>query len=346
MLSFYMESIILRTVYSLIVSFCITVVLTPWVIKKLREKGIGQVVRKEGVPAHLQKSGIPTMGGVTMIVAVSVSVLLWCRPERNVLLVLSALWYMGVLGFADDYLKWRGANTGGVSAKRKFLAQTVFALLVGLFLFQAGWMKNEIFVPLFNLHLDWSWFYVFFVALTIVGSSNAVNLTDGLDGLASGVLFIVTACMGIIAYFAGNAIYSAYLGIPAVTGGGELTVFCFAVVGACLGFLWYNASPAQVFMGDTGSLAMGGALGMVAVLCKAELFLVIVGGIFVVEALSVILQVGSYRLKHRKIFRMAPIHHHFELMGWAENKVVIRFWIMALILALLGMSVLWLNGRL
>lgn len=346
MLSYYIESIIFRTVYSLVVSFSITVILTPWVIKKLREKGVGQVVRKEGVRTHLRKNGIPTMGGVTMIVAISVSVLLWCKLERNVLLVLSALWFMGGLGFIDDYLKWRSASSSGLLAKQKLVAQILFALLVGFLLVYFNWISSDIFVPLLNWRINGNWFYVIFVVLTIVGSSNAVNLTDGLDGLASGVLFIVTACLGVIAYFAGNAIYSAYLHIPAISGGGELTVLCFAVVGACLGFLWYNASPAQVFMGDTGSLALGGVLGMVAVLCKAELFLVIVGGIFVLEALSVILQVGSYKLQNRKIFRMAPIHHHFELLGWAENKVVIRFWIMALILALLGMSILWLNGRL
>ena len=201
------------------------------------------------------------------------------------------------------------------------------------------------FVPILNQSLDLGWFYVILVMLTIVGSCNAVNLTDGLDGLASGILFIVTGCIGILAYLTGNVIYSQHLSIPYLSGSGELTVICFAMVGACLGFLWYNASPAQVFMGDTGSMALGGALGTVAVLCRAELFLIVVGGIFVVEALSVILQVGSFKLRGKRIFKMAPIHHHFELLGWAENKVVIRFWITTLILALLGMSVLGLNGR-
>ncbi len=345
MLAEYIDSITMRTIYSLVIAYLITLFMGPYVIARLREKKIGQTVREEGVEAHLQKSGIPTMGGIMMIVAITVASLTWAKPAVNTFLILAALLWMGFLGFCDDFLKLTRNNTAGLLARYKLIGQMLFGFGVGIYLhIQDSW-KSELFVPILNQSLDLGWFYVILVMLTIVGSCNAVNLTDGLDGLASGILFIVTGCMGILAYLTGNVIYSQHLSIPYLSGSGELTVICFAMVGACLGFLWYNASPAQVFMGDTGSMALGGALGTVAVLCRAELFLIVVGGIFVVEALSVILQVGSFKLRGKRIFKMAPIHHHFELLGWAENKVVIRFWITTLILALLGMSVLGLNGR-
>lgn len=345
MLAQYIDSITMRTIYSLVIAYLITLFLGPYVIARLREKKIGQTIREEGVEAHLQKTGIPTMGGIMMIVAITVASFTWAKIGVNTLLMLAALLWMGFLGFCDDFLKLTRNNTAGLVARYKLMGQMLFGFGVGIYLYLQDWWHANLFVPIVNQSFDLGWFYIILVMLTIVGSCNAVNLTDGLDGLASGILFIVTGCMGILAYLSGNAIYSQHLSIPHLVGSGELTIVCFAMVGSCLGFLWYNASPAQVFMGDTGSMALGGALGTVAVLCKAELFLVIVGGIFVVEALSVIIQVGSFRLRGKRVFKMAPIHHHFELMGWPENKVVIRFWITTLILALLGMSALGLNGR-
>ncbi|MCO4781837.1 MAG: phospho-N-acetylmuramoyl-pentapeptide-transferase [Candidatus Cloacimonetes bacterium] len=346
MLATLVGSITLRAIYSLIIAFIITFMLGPWVIKKLKEKKIGQQVREEGVQAHLAKSGIPTMGGVMIIVSVFVSTCLLQTLDRNLYMVLGTLLGMAALGFADDFLKITKKQTDGVIARYKLIVQSSIGLIIGTVLYLDPSVPNTLFVPLLRTEIDLGLFYVLLTTLTIVGSSNAVNLTDGLDGLAAGVMFIVIACMGVVAYLSGNAIYSKHLGIPHIVGMGELSIFCFAMVGACLGFLWYNSKPAQVFMGDTGSLALGGALGTVAVLCKAELFLIVVGGIFVIEAMSVILQVASFRLRNKKrIFRMAPIHHHFELMGWDENKVVIRFWIITLILALLGLSLLGLNGR-
>lgn len=345
MLVEFVDSITLRAIYSLIMAYCVTVLLGPWVIERLREKKIGQKVREEGVEAHQVKSGIPTMGGVLMIVPVLVASLIWGKLSIELGMVLMALLWMGFLGFLDDFLKISRKNTKGLIARWKLVGQFSFGLLVGAYLYMNGNLGSTLFVPVINQTIDLGWFYVIFVSLTIVGSSNAVNLTDGLDGLASGIMFIVIGCMGLVAYLSGNAIYSHHLQIPHLIGSGELTVFCFAMVGACLGFLWFNCSPAQVFMGDTGSLALGGSLGTVAVLCKAEIFLIVVGGIFVIEALSVIIQVTSYRTTGRRVFRMAPIHHHFELKGWAESKVVIRFWITTLILALLGMSLLGINGR-
>ncbi|PCJ20706.1 MAG: phospho-N-acetylmuramoyl-pentapeptide-transferase [Candidatus Cloacimonadota bacterium] len=346
MIASFISSITLRAISSLVIAFIITFLLGPWVIKKLQEKKIGQQIREEGVKEHLKKSGIPTMGGIMIIVSVFVSTCLLQHLDRNLYMVLGTLLGMGALGFADDFLKITKKGTGGVIARYKLLVQTVIGLTIGITLYLDPNVPNTLFVPLLRTELDLGYFYILLTTLTIVGSSNAVNLTDGLDGLATGIMFIVIACMGVVAYLSGNAIYSHHLGIPHIVGMGELSIFCFAMVGSCLGFLWYNCKPAQVFMGDTGSLALGGALGTVAVLCKAELFLIVVGGIFVIEAISVILQVASYRLRNKKrIFLMAPIHHHFELLGWDESKVVIRFWIVTLILALLGMSVLGLNGR-
>ncbi len=338
-------SISLRTIYSLITAFFILLALGPWVISRLQEKRIGQNVREEGVKAHLEKKGIPTMGGIMIVVSVFVATGFWGRPTSSVLLVLLTFLWMGFIGFLDDFLKTVRGKSAGLSARQKLGMQTGFSLIAALWIFDQSHIQKTLFVPGLNQSFELGYWYILLVVLTVVGSSNAVNLTDGLDGLASGVMFIVIGCMGIVAYLAGNAIYSRHLAIPHVLEGGELTIFCFAIVGACLGFLWFNAKPASVFMGDTGSLALGGSLGMVAVLVKAEIFLVIVGGIFVIEALSVMIQVGSYRLRGKRVFKMAPIHHHFELLGWPETKVVIRFWIVTLVLALLGMSLLGINGR-
>ena len=345
MLAQLVDSITLRAIYALVISFGVTLVLGPWVIEKLREKKIGQMVREEGVQAHLAKSGVPTMGGIMIIVSVLVASIMFGKPTPQLYLVLGVMLWMGALGFVDDFLKITKKNSSGLGARQKLIGQFLVSIGVGVFLYQSPTFETDLFLPLFNTRVELGVFYVSLVALTIVGSSNAVNLTDGLDGLASGIMFIVIGSMGILSYLSGNAIYSAHLSIPHLHGTGELTVFCFAMVGACIGFLWYNSSPATVFMGDTGSLALGGGMGAVAVLCKAELFLIVVGGIFVIEAISVILQVASFRMTGRRIFKMAPIHHHFELMGWPENKVVIRFWIATLVLSLLGMSLLGINGR-
>jgi phospho-N-acetylmuramoyl-pentapeptide-transferase len=345
MMAEYVDSITLRTIFSLVVSFCITLFLTPYVIKRLKEKQIGQTVREEGVKEHLKKTGVPTMGGITMIVSISVASLIWGKWITLLWLALFTLIFMGILGFCDDFSKFRHKQKGGLTAKQKLFFQILLGLGLGYYLYESEWITNSLFIPVLNQNLDLGWGYIVLVMLTIVGSSNAVNLTDGLDGLASGVLFIVTGCIGIVAYFSGNTIFSSHLSIPYMVNGGELTIVSFAMVGACLGFLWYNAFPAQVFMGDTGSLSLGGTLGVVAILCKAELFLVIIGGIFVIEALSVMIQVGSFKLRGKRVFKMAPIHHHFELLGWKETKVVIRFWIITLVLALIGMAFLGLNGR-
>jgi len=345
MLAEWVDSITLRSIYSLVISYFVTLMLGPYVIKMLKEKRIGQNIRENGVQAHLDKSGIPTMGGIIIIVSVVVSTIIWAKFGVQLGLVLGSFLWMGILGFMDDFLKITRQNSDGLIARQKLFGQVSFGLIAGITLYQAEWMSTDLFIPIFNVHLELGYGYILLVILTIVGSSNAVNLTDGLDGLATGIMFIVIGCMGVLTYLCGNAIYSDHLNIPHIIGTGEMTIFCMALVGACLGFLWYNSSPAQVFMGDTGSLALGGALGTVAILCKAELFLVVIGGIFVVEAISVILQVGSFRLTGKRIFKMAPIHHHFELLGWAENKVVIRFWIITLVLAMMGMSVLGLNGR-
>lgn len=304
-----------------------------------------QYIREYGPQSHLKKAGTPTMGGVLILGAMTVATLLWARPDnRFILLVLASALFLGGVGFVDDYRKWLKKHpAGGLSANVKMAAQVFLGLLVGIYLYfdpPNAVFGSRVFVPYFkDAHFLLGGFSVALALMVVVGSSNAVNLTDGLDGLAPGTLVVSAMAFGVFSYLAGNAILSDYLRLVFVPGAGELTIFLAAMGGACLGFLWFNAHPAEIFMGDTGSLPLGGALGVVALSVKQELILLVVGGIFVAEALSVMLQIGSVRLrKGRRVFRMAPLHHHFEMGGLAETKVTIRFWIVAILLALVAMT--------
>jgi phospho-N-acetylmuramoyl-pentapeptide-transferase len=331
-----------RTAMALATALLISLCLGPWMIRKLRERQIGETIRTEGPARHRAKAGTPTMGGLLIVGSLLISVALWGNlSNRYVWVVVLVTVAMAAIGFYDDWLKLRTRRP--LKIREKFVAQLAVGLAVGFYLyrFPADGVTTQLSVPFAK---DWvpdlGVWYVFFAALIIVGASNAVNLTDGLDGLAMGPVIVAALAFGIIAYVTGNVRLSEYLYILKVRGAGELTVFCGAMMGAGIGFLWFNSHPAEVFMGDVGSLALGGAIGTLAVLSKAELLLPFIGGLFVIEAGSVILQVASFRLTGRRIFRMAPLHHHFELVGWPENKVVIRFWILAVLLALLALTTL------
>jgi phospho-N-acetylmuramoyl-pentapeptide-transferase len=334
-----------RTALATLTALLISLALGPRLIARLREFQIGQQIRPEGPLSHQSKKGTPTMGGLLILIAVILPSLLWADPSNPfVWIVLMSTLLYGVIGFLDDYLKITRKRSLGLTARQKFAFQASVALIVGLMLMaleRAGRYSTVLSIPFFKKWTpDLELFFVPWAMLVIVGAANAVNLTDGLDGLAIGSSLIAAATYTILAYVAGHAKVAEYLGVVNVRGTGELAVICGAFVGASLGFLWFNCNPAQVFMGDVGSMALGGALGTVAVLIKQEILLVFVGGLFVIEAASVILQVGSFKLRGKRIFRMAPIHHHFELGGWPEQKVVIRFWIVAIIFALLGLSTL------
>jgi phospho-N-acetylmuramoyl-pentapeptide-transferase len=331
-----------RTIYAMITALIVCFILGPWIIRKLESLQARQVIRTDGPESHLQKQGTPTMGGVIILAAIVFPTLLWADlTNQYIWIALFITIGYGVIGFVDDYKKVVEKNTKGLSARQKMFWQILLAGSVAVFLFMKPGFSEELFFPLFKkFHPDlWIWF-IPFATLVIVGASNAVNLTDGLDGLAIGPVAINAATYMLFSYIAGHATLSAYLQIPRVVGAGELAVLCGAMVGAGLGFLWYNSYPAEVFMGDVGSLSLGGTLGTIAVLTKQEILLVIVGGIFVIEALSVIFQVGSYKYRGKRIFRMAPIHHHFELKGVAEPKIIVRFWIISIILALVAISTL------
>ncbi len=333
-----------RAAYAALTAFLLSIVLGPWVIRKLREKGVVKHVRVEGPDSHQKKTGTPTMGGLLILAAISIATILWADPgNAEVRVALLGTLALGAIGFLDDYLQVVRKQNKGLVGRAKLVGQVAIGLTVGLVMLQM--MPNEaatsITVPfLKERFLDLSWLYIPFVICVLTGTSNAVNLTDGLDGLAIGVTVFAAVAFAGLSYVTGHSRFAEYLQILYLPGAGELTIFCASVFGASLGFLWYNAHPAEVFMGDTGSLSLGGALGITAILLKMEIILAIVGGVFVAEALSVILQVGSYRLTGKRIFRMAPIHHHFELRGWDENKVVVRFWIVAGLLALLSLSTL------
>ncbi len=331
-----------RTIYAMITALVVCFVIGPWIIRKLESLQARQVIRTDGPESHLQKQGTPTMGGVMILAAIVIPTLLWADLTNHYIwITLFITIGYGLIGFVDDYKKVVEKNPKGLSARQKMFWQVLLAGSVSLFLFFKPGFSEQLFFPFFkNFHPDlWIWF-IPFATLVIVGASNAVNLTDGLDGLAIGPVAINAATYMLFAYVAGHATLSAYLQVPRVVGAGELAVLCGAMVGAGLGFLWYNSYPAEVFMGDVGSLSLGGTLGTIAVLTKQELLLVIVGGVFVVEALSVIFQVGSYKYRGKRIFRMAPIHHHFELKGVAEPKIIVRFWIITIILALVAISTL------
>jgi len=331
-----------RTIYAMITALLVCFVLGPWIIRKLESLQARQVIRTDGPESHLQKQGTPTMGGVMILAAIIIPTLLWADlSNQYVWITLFITVGYGVIGFVDDYKKVVEKNPKGLSARQKMFWQVLLAGAVAVFLFLKPGFNQELYFPFFkNFHPNLWLFSIPFVALVVVGASNAVNLTDGLDGLAIGPVAINAATYMLFSYIAGHATLSAYLQVPRVPGAGELAVLCGAMVGAGLGFLWYNSYPAEVFMGDVGSLSLGGTLGIIAVLTKQEILLVIVGGVFVVEALSVIFQVGSYKYRGKRIFRMAPIHHHFELKGVAEPKIIVRFWILTIILALVAISTL------
>ncbi len=332
-----------RTIYAGLTAFLICFLCGPWVIRRLRRMQVGQYIREEGPESHHKKAGTPTMGGVLIIFAMVVSTLLWADlTNLYVWVVLLVTVSYGAIGFADDYLMQVKKRNMGLTVRGKLLLQILFALLAGFLVFICPESDTRLTVPLFkNLHPDLGWGYILFAALVIVGTSNAVNLTDGLDGLATGPVIIVSVTYMIFTYVAGHVEIAGYLQIPYVVGSGEISVFCGVLAGAGLGFLWFNTYPAQIFMGDVGSLSLGGAIGAVAVIAKQEILLVLVGGLFVIEVLSVIFQVGFFKMTNgRRIFRMAPLHHHFELKGWPEPKVIVRFWIVAITLALISLSTL------
>lgn len=348
-----------RTAYATITALLISLLLGPWLIRRLRDFQIGQQIREDGPQSHQSKKGTPTMGGVLIITSIVLSTILWANLRNPfVWLALVSTTAFAAIGFTDDYLKIVKRRSLGLTALQKICLQALTALSVSGFLIYLstnGLYSTRLTFPFFKefnpdllIHsllgsptslLAYLPFVVFTVLL-IVGFSNAVNLTDGLDGLAIGSVLITSAALTVLTYVTGHAVLSDYLDVQSLPRVGELTIFCGSMVGASLGFLWYNAHPAEVFMGDVGSLALGGAIGVIAVVIKQELLLFFVGGIFVVEAASVMIQVGSYKLRGKRVFRMAPLHHHFELMGWKESKVIIRFWIAALIFALFSLSTL------
>lgn len=333
-----------RTALAVITAMLITFILGPAVIKRLRRFSVTQHIRDDGPQTHLGKTGTPTMGGVLIIISILITILLWGDlTNAYIWVMVFSIAGFGAIGFADDYLKIIKKDSKGLRACYKFGAQMLLALMIGVFLYMnpKDPFSAVLSVPFFKKWLfDLGWFYIPFSVVVIVGSSNAVNLTDGIDGLAIGLVGIAVLATGILVYISGNFKFSQYLQVLYLPGTGELTVLCGAMLGASLGFLWYNSYPADVFMGDVGSLSLGGSLGTLAVITKHEIVLAVVGGIFVIETLSVVLQVSSFKLTGKRIFRMAPIHHHFELKGWPEPKVIVRFWIVGIMLALLSLATL------
>lgn len=333
-----------RAIMGVLTALGISLLLGPWVIRRLTEMRIGQAVRSDGPQSHLSKSGTPTMGGALILSAMFISTLLWSNLEnRYVWVVLLVTAIFGAVGWVDDYRKVAKRDPKGLPARWKYFWQSIAGFGAAIFLYYTAQTpaETQLFIPFFkNVALNMGIFYIIFTYFVIVGTSNAVNLTDGLDGLAIMPSVMVAGALALIAYLTGHSQFSEYLNIAYIPGAGELVVFCCALVGAGLGFLWFNTYPAQVFMGDVGALALGGALGLVAVIVRHEIVLFIMGGIFVLETVSVILQVASFKLTGRRIFRMAPIHHHFELKGWPEPRVIVRFWIITLVLVLIGLATL------
>lgn len=332
-----------RSIGCAVTAFLLVVLAGPHFIAWLKGHQIGQVVRDDGPESHWSKRGVPTMGGMLILAAMTISALLWCDLTNGFLwLLLATSLFYGAIGAADDWKKIKKGNSRGLSAREKLALQGGGAVAAACILFFASRHGGVLSVPFFkSFQPDLGWWYIPFAVLVIVGASNAVNLTDGLDGLATGPIVITASTYLVFAYAAGHATIASYLQIPYVPGAGEVTVFCGAIVGGSLGFLWFNCYPAQIFMGDTGSLSLGATLGVIATITRQEFLLVIVGGLFVMEALSVILQVGYFKMTHgKRIFLMAPFHHHFEKKGWPEPKVVMRFWIVSIILGLLALSTL------
>ena len=350
-----------RTAFASLTALLIALLVGPWVIRKLHEFQIGQYVREDGPQSHLKKSGTPTMGGVVICIAILLPTVLWSDPANPFvwITVFSTLAF-GAIGFADDYIKVVQRRSLGLTARAKLFWQGLVGLIIAgalVVLQQFKLFSTQLSVPFIkNWHpdLQWHWLgsfphlgllafvpFVLFIVFVLMGSSNAVNLTDGLDGLAIGCTIVAAAALTVLTYVSGHVVFADYLELQRMPLVGELTVFCGSMVGASIGFLWYNAHPAEIFMGDVGSLALGGAIGTVAVIIRQELLLPFIGGIFIIEALSVILQVGSYKLRNgKRIFKMAPLHHHFEQLGWDESKVIVRFWIGALVFALFALTTL------
>jgi phospho-N-acetylmuramoyl-pentapeptide-transferase len=332
-----------RTIYASLTAFLICFFLGPWTIRKLSEMQVGQYIREDGPQSHLKKAGTPTMGGVLILLGVVSSTLLWTDlTNPYVWIVLLVTFGFGLIGFIDDYLMQVKKRSKGLSVKGKLVLQTLLALFAGVLVVMTPEFNTHVTVPLFKrLSPDLSWGYIFFAGFVIVSASNAVNITDGLDGLAIGPTVIAAVAYMFFAYVAGHTRLAEYLQINHVAGCGEIAVYCGALAGGGIGFLWFNAYPAQVFMGDVGSLSLGASLGAIAVITKQEIMLILVGGLFVIECLSVIAQVSFFKMtKGGRIFKMAPLHHHFELKGWPEPKVIVRFWIIAMGLALISVSTL------
>ena len=334
----------LRGILGTLTALLISLLIGPLMIRRLTSYKIGQNVRDDGPETHLSKAGTPTMGGALIIVAVAISTILWSDLQnRQVLVALTVTLLFGAIGFVDDFKKLTGGSSKGLSAKAKYFWQTVFGLGAAVYLYMSAEqpIETQLIIPFAkDVVIPLGWSFILLTYFVIVGSSNSVNLTDGLDGLAILPTVMVAGALAVFAYVTGNINFSSYLGIPYIAGVGELVIFCGALVGAGLGFLWFNTYPAQVFMGDVGALALGAALGVVAVLVRQELVLLIMGGVFVMETVSVILQVASFKLTGRRIFRMAPLHHHFELKGWPEPRVIVRFWIITVVLVLIGLATL------
>jgi phospho-N-acetylmuramoyl-pentapeptide-transferase len=349
-----------RTGMAFFTAMLLSILLGPWLIARLRQFQIGQHIREDGPKSHLKKAGTPTMGGLLIGVSIVLPVLLWENLTTPAVWVsLAGLITFGTVGFLDDYLKVKRKRNLGLTVRQKLLGEIASALLIGVLLLALNTKKlysTDLNVPFFkSFHPDllvhawlrnpWTYplaflFFYGFVILVLVGCSNAVNLTDGLDGLAIGLMAIASAAMTALSYLSGNAEFARYLEISRTPGASELTIFCGAMFGASLGFLWYNAHPAEIFMGDVGALGLGGALGTVAVLLKQEILLLFIGGVFVIELLSVVLQVASFKIRGKRIFKMAPLHHHFEQLGWEESKIIARFWIAGLVLALFALTTL------
>lgn len=338
------QYITVRTIMGVLTALLVALMVGPWMIRRLSIRQIGQVVRDDGPESHLSKAGTPTMGGALILVGIALSSLLWADLRNPYVWVsLAVTLSFGAVGWVDDYRKVFRKDPTGLPARWKYFWQSVIGLTAAIYLYMTAVdpVQTSYIIPFFkDVSLDVGILYIVVSYFVIVGSSNAVNLTDGLDGLAILPTVMVGGALGIIAYLVGHAEFSAYLNIPFVAGAGELVIFCGAIVGAGLGFLWFNTYPAQVFMGDVGALALGAALGIVAVIARHEIVLFIMGGIFVMETVSVILQVASYKLTKKRIFRMAPIHHHFELKGWPEPRVIVRFWIITVMLVLFGLATL------
>jgi phospho-N-acetylmuramoyl-pentapeptide-transferase len=352
--------ITVRTAMASTSALLLSLLLGPWVIERLRELQVKQYIREEGPKAHHKKAGTPTMGGVLIVAAIVIPTLLWADLRNPyVILATGATLAFGTIGFVDDYNKVVRKRNLGLRPRAKFLLQVLTCVAVGIVLLSLqshGAYSTQLSVPFFKrLHPDlvissllahdfiWPLAYVpfvLFLVLVIVGCSNAVNLTDGLDGLAIGCVLVSAVALTVLTYLSSNAKFADYLDIQKIPDAGELVIFCGSLAGASLGFLWYNAHPAEMFMGDVGSLALGGAIGTVAVIIKQEILLLSIGGVFVMEALSVIIQVGSFKLTGKRVFRMAPLHHHFELLGWSESKIIVRFWIVALVFALFSLTTL------